>query len=434
LPGATGAVAIAPVPDDWWHLYNDPVLNGLVLDALHSSTDLRVAAARLARAQALVDVARAQGGWSGSASAMVRRAQEAGEQYLLFEKVPVSNEAAFDLDLSYEFDLFGKLRRGIEAASADADAAQAALDLARVTLVAAVVRAYVQNCAVGNELQVAQQALALQQQLAQATRQLRAAGRAVPTDIARANAQVQLVSATLPPLRARRQLAQYELAMLLARAPGALPAAVLTCAAAPRLTQPLPVGDAAALLKRRPDVREAERQLAAATARIGVATAALYPDVSFGISAGTIGLASDIDSPDTNHWAFGPLLNWTFPTNGARERVRAAGADADAALAHFDGVVLNALRETESQLATYANDLERAAALASASHNARQAADDTSRLYGAGRVSLLADLDANRTRLSADAQLAAADSQIALDQVNLFAALGGGWRTAAQQH
>ena len=197
------------------------------------------------------------------------------------------------------------------------------------------------------------------------------------------------------------------------------------------MRQPIPIGDGAALLRRRPDVREAERQLAAATARIGVATGALYPSISIGASAGTTGLAADLFSPTTNRWSFGPLISWTFPVNGQRARVREAEAATAGALAHFDGIVLNALRETQSSLATYAADTQRADALRTAYESARSSADETHRLYQAGRESFLSDLDATRTLTSVHAQVAAAEGQVAADQVRLFLALGGGWEAEA---
>jgi NodT family efflux transporter outer membrane factor (OMF) lipoprotein len=415
------------VPANWWQLYDDPTLNGLVQDALKSNTNLRVAAANLARSRAAVDVANAQGGFSGNATAAVQRAQESGEQFLVFEKLPVENLGNLGINVSYEFDLFGKLKRGVEAARADDAAVEAAADLARITVVADVVQAYVESCSSAEELAVAQESLSLQKQRVALTKRLRDAGRGNQPDVTRGQTQADTLAADIPRFEGRRRVAQYQLAMLLARAPKDLPPAALACDHLPKLKQPIPVGDGAALLKRRPDVREAERQLAASTARIGVATAEMYPDVSFGAGVGTVGLAGDLFSPKTNSWSFGPLINWTFPVNGQRARVRAAEAATGGALAHFDGVVLNALRETQSSLATYAADDQRADSLRTAYQSAKQSADETHRLYVAGREAFLSDLDATRTLTSAHAQVAAAEGQVALDQVRLFLALGGGW-------
>ena len=200
--------------------------------------------------------------------------------------------------------------------------------------------------------------------------------------------------------------------------------------APPTLAQPLPVGDGAALLARRPDVRQAERVLAGATARIGVATAALYPSVSIGLGAGSTGLLTDIGERAANHWSIGSLVSWTFPDGGERARVRQADASAQAALARFDGVVLNALREVETQLSWYSQDLRRNEALRASREQAALAAAQARRLYEAGRTPYLTSLDADRSLASVESALAASEGQIAADQVKLFLALGGGWGTA----
>jgi NodT family efflux transporter outer membrane factor (OMF) lipoprotein len=434
IAGAQNAPVVSgDMPADWWRLYDDPVLDTLVHDALQSNTTLRVAAANLARSRAAVQVANEQGGFSGGASAAFVRAQESAEQYLLFSKLPVEYEGDLGINVSYEVDLFGKLRRGVEAARADDEAVQAAADLARITVVADVVQAYVESCAAGEELAIAQDSLKLTKERVALTKRLRDAGRGNQPDVTRGLTQVQTVAAEIPRFEGRRRIAQYQLAMLLARSPADLPQATLTCARLPRLKQPIPVGDGAALLKRRPDVREAERQLAASTARIGVATAALYPSISIGAGAGTLGIAGDLFTPETNRWSIGPLISWSFPINGQRARVREAEASTNGALAHFDGVVLNALRETQTNLAAYAADDQRAEALRSAYATAKQSADETHRLYAAGRESFISDLDATRTLTSAQAQVAAAESQVAVDQVKLFLSLGGGWEQTQAQ-
>ncbi|MEI7292949.1 efflux transporter outer membrane subunit [Paraburkholderia tropica] len=429
IAGADKApVSQGDVPNDWWRLYDDPTLDQLVQDALQSNASLRVAAANLARSRAALDVANAQGGFSGGATVGFQRAQESAEQYLLFSKLPVENLGSLGVNVSYELDLFGKLRRGVESAQAEDEAVLAAADLARITVVADVVQAYVESCSAGEELAIAQESLKLQQQRVALTKRLRDAGRGNQPDVTRGVTQVQTLAADIPRFQGRQRIAQYQLAMLLAQPPSALPPAVLSCNRLPKLSQPIPVGDGAALLRRRPDVREAERQLASATAKIGVAMAEMYPDISIGASVGSVGIASDLFSPITNSWSFGPLINWTFPANGQRARVRGAQAATAGALAHFDGVVLNALRETQSSLATYAADTQRADSLRTAYGSAQQSADETHRLYSAGRESFLSDLDATRTLTAAHSQVAAAEGQVALDQVKLFLALGGGWQ------
>jgi NodT family efflux transporter outer membrane factor (OMF) lipoprotein len=433
LGAASAAVSQAPVPDDWWRLYDDPTLNGLIAQALAANTDIRVAAASLARADAVVSEAKAAGGFSAAVSGAAERSRESGEAYLLTEPLPAMNLADVGLKVSYQVDLAGRLRRASEAAAADAGATQAALDAAKVTVAADVAEAYVDACAAGEAMAVADDTVALQARSLQATERLTAAGRGSALDVTRARAQLAQARAATPALQARRQADLYRLAALTGRPPAEFPTAVGACAAPPRLTQPIPVGNGAALLARRPDVRQAERALAGATARIGVATAALYPTVSFGLGAGSTGLLADIGQPAANHWSLGSLISWTIPGGGERARVRQADAGADAALARFDGVVLNALRETETALSAYAHDLDRNATLAAARDEAATAEAQARRLRAAGRSPYLTGLDAQRTLAAAQSALAESDGKVAADQVTLFLALGGGWRPAAGQ-
>ncbi|WP_040259431.1 efflux transporter outer membrane subunit [Pseudomonas massiliensis] len=420
-------VVSAPVPNDWWRLYHDPRLDALVRQALASNTDLRVAAANIARARYQTEQAKAEGGFNASISAEAQRLQESGQAFLLTEKVPVDNIGAASIKTSYQFDLWGTLKRGVEAANANADAAQAAADTARITVVADVVRAYTQVCAANEERDIALRSLELQQQGVDLAQRLRDAGRGDETQVTRTQTQFKSLRAELPRYQAERAAGLYRLSMLLARPVEQLPAGVGDCAELPHIAQLLPVGDGSSLLKRRPDIRRAERQLAAATARIGVATGQLYPDISIGATVGTVGLLEDLGGPATNRWGFGPMISWTVPTNGARARIREAEAATQGALASFDGVVLNAVREAQTSLSSYAAALERRDALAEAERSAHQAADQTHQFYLAGRQSFLEDLQATRTYTSARAQLAEANTQVAMLQIDLFLALGGGW-------
>ncbi|UVL56534.1 efflux transporter outer membrane subunit [Pseudomonas sp. B21-035] len=421
------SVVSAPVPKDWWHLYQDERLNELVRQALAANSELRVAAANIAKARAQVEEAEAQGGLNGGVKLGAQRLQESGEAFLQPEKVPVANIGEAIISASYQFDLWGTLKRGVEAAQANADATQAAADTARITLVADVVRAYTQVCAANEEYHIAHESLDLQQQSVTLTQRLRDAGRGDETQVTRSQTQFKSLRAELPRYQAAREAGLYTLSMLLAKPLNQLPAGTGDCAELPHIAQVLPVGDGAALLKRRPDVRQAERSLAAATATIGVATGQLYPDISIGAQVGTIGILENLGKPATNRWGFGPLLTWNVPTNGSRARIREAEASTQAALAHFDGVVLNAIRETQTSLAQYSALLARRDALADAERSAQLAADQTHRFYQAGRESFLADLQATRTYTEMRAQLAAANTQVAMGQIGLFLALGGGW-------
>jgi NodT family efflux transporter outer membrane factor (OMF) lipoprotein len=431
LGADTAAVSQADVPDDWWRLYDEPTLDELVQTALAANTDIRVAAANLARARAAVDEVRAARGVNGSAHFAVDHGQMSGEAHLIDKQLPVETTGDLGFGVSYDLDLFGKLKRASEAAKADAEASQAGLDLARVNVAAAVAAAYVDACAAGEDLAVAKRTIALQETDLAVTERLVNAGRSGAVDLTRARALLAQARSEPPSFEARRRADLFSLAALTGRPPAEFPKAVADCAEPPRLRQPLPVGEGgAALLARRPDVREAERSLAAATARIGVAVAELYPDVTIGMSGGSSGLLSDLGKAAANYWGVGSLISWQFPTGGAQARIRGSGAAADGALARFDGVVLNALRETETGLTTYAHDLDRNAELRQARDQAAIAHQQVQQLYRAGRRPFLDALDAERTLAQAEAALAQSNGQVAGDQVKLFLALGGGWRQA----
>ena len=430
-----GAAAVATtlpaVEGMWWSLYDDPALDVLVRQALKVNAQVRVATARLAQAQARYAQARAAGGPDAAVHGAVARSRTSAESMLLAEPLPPADVAEGGLSLSYQLDLFGRLRRAAEAAHASAEAAQAASDLARITVAAAVVGAYAEICHSNHELQVAHRSIRVQQRSRDVAARLLSAGRGTSTAVARADSQLALLQASVPPLETQRLAAGYELAALLDLAPDQVPAAAMQCAQAPVLKQAIPVGDGAALLRRRPDVRQAERALAAATAEVGVATAALYPDIRLGASFGASGALEDFGKPATQLWSLGPLISWSLPDRGAHARVAAARAGADAALAEFDRVVLGALKETQTLLTRYAQDLRRETALRASRDQARTAAADEQRLYQAGRHPYLSSLDANRTLAGADAALASIEAQVTQDQIRLFLALGGGWHAGA---
>jgi outer membrane protein TolC len=190
------------------------------------------------------------------------------------------------------------------------------------------------------------------------------------------------------------------------------------------------VGDGRALLSRRPDVRQAERRLAAETARIGVATADLYPRITLGGSVGsTSNSIADMFGGGPFRWLAGSLISWAFPNmEGTRAKIAVAQASSKAALAGFDGAVLKALQETETALSAYARTLERQQALRATVEQARIAARITRAQLREGRVDSLVVLDSERTLAGAEADLAQADAQVAEAQIDLFRALGGGWQ------
>jgi len=414
-------------PSEWWRLYASAQLDELVTAALVANTDLRIAQASLERSAALLREARAARQPTAEINFDPSFQQLSPESYLHSGTLSPTGLYDTGVSVSYELDLFGRLKRGVEAAKADDEAVRAAYDLTKVAVAAETARAYADVCNAGEELEVTRRSLQLQVQSTETTRRLVEAGRTSSLDLTRSSGQVAQVRANVPALEAQRMNALYRLAALTGKPPAEYPRSVESCATAPHLQQPLPIADATALLRRRPDVREAERELAAATARIGVATADLYPRVTLGASAGSTGATEDFLTTPTNRFGIGLAIHWQANQSLARARIAQASAAEKLVLARFDGVVLTALRDTESALTTYSRDLQRDSDLTTAQARAREAEQQAKRLYVGGKMDFLALLDAQRTLASADDAVASSHARLATDQVAIFLALGGGW-------
>lgn len=415
-------------PDRWWHLYGDPRLDAYVREALAANTDLRAADANLRRAKATVLEYRARGAVQADVDASGTLTHTGG--YAQASAAPQSY--ALGLHLSYPLDLAGGIRRGIEAANADAEAVAAARDQVRVVVAAAVTRAYLQVCTRNHTLAATRQVLAIQHATLEATRRLAAGGRGTDFDVSRAGAAVNRSAAGIPHLLAERQAALFELAALMGRVPADYPREAEACPRPPELEQALPVGEGWQLLQRRPDIRAAERSLAAATAMIGVETAELYPRVTLGASLGTAGTRGQPLSADGFGASVGPLLSWHWPNRRvAKARIAAAGANVDAALASFDGIVLQALRQTETALSACTQELERERSLAQARGDAARAAGQAQQLYRFGRIDVLDVLSAQAALADAESALAASRAERVDRQMDVFLSLGGGWAAGA---
>lgn len=416
-------------PGRWWSLFRDPLLDSLIEEALRANTDLRVAATNLRRARAVLRETRAgrlpSTEISGSATYARTPAQPG-------TPAGAAEGDSYDVgfDLSYQLDLFGRITRAIQASRADAEAVQAAFDLTRITVAAETTRAYADACSAGRQLTVARDTLRIQEQTFDLTRRLFEGGRGTALETSQAGALLEQTRAAIPTLEAQRQTALFRLAVLIGRPPADFPAQVAACERAPALASPIPVGDGAALIARRPDIRRAERNLAAATARVGVATADLYPSISLGGSIGsTAGSPGGLFSSDGFRFGLGPLISWTFPNVAvARARVVQAEASAEGALAEFDGAWLNALQETESGLTRYARELDRLAALRRARTQSAEAARIARLRYQAGREPFQSVLDVERTLAQTDAAVAQSEAQLSDNLITLFLALGGGWQ------
>lgn len=421
-------VSSAQPSANWWRLYDDPVLDDMVRDALAANTDIRVAVARLAKARASLREEHGAREPQIGVAASAQYGRVPGPQLPGEKRTDIQVDAA--LDVAYEVDLFGRISRRIEAAKGDVGAAAADSDAVRVAVVSDTVRAYADAVSSAERIAVAERIVTLLDQSLALTEQRRQVGLATGLDTARIATLRDQRRAEIPLLEAERQGALFRLATLTGRTPRELPAQAAARSRTLRLDQPIPVGDGAELLARRPDVRAAERRLAAATARIGVASADLYPRITLGGSVGSSGSGiGNIFGANPLTWLIGPLISWTANRSAARARVAGARADTQAALATFDGAVLEALEETETALSTYQQSLNRRDSLRAARDQAETAARITRARQREGDISSLELIDTERTAAEAEAAVAEADASIANAQVDLFRALGGGWQS-----
>lgn len=415
------------LPARWWSLYEDPVLDALEEQALAANTDLRVAGANLARSAAMVRSVKGISDPQMALDASVERARLSGESFLKYETLPVTNLGIGKGAISYQLDLFGQIRRRVERAGAEHEATEALVEAVQVTVAAEVARAYVAVCGENEAQNLAEERLNIEERLADTARRLHTAGKTGASEVTRAEGLVLAARARLPLHRAGARAALYRLAFLLGRAPSDYPREAEACHALPELERPLPIGDGSALLSRRPDVRAAERTLAASTAGIGIARADLYPHVTLGFGGGTFGLLEDVGSAMAGHWSLGSMISWIFPTRAQLARIDAARAETDRSLAAFDGTVLQALRETETALVFYRENHNRAADLSEMRAHAETLAAQDRQLFHAGKTGLAGELASQLQLVQARDDERAARDEVAQSQVDLFLALGGGW-------
>ena len=423
----------ASPPDAWWELYGDERLNALVAEALHANRDLAAAEANLRAARAVLSAVRAAQYPQTEISAAGVRGRDAPTDEILelTGRRPETIWLFEDLfQVAYEVDLFGRIHRQVEAARANTQASVAARDSVRVVVAAETVRAYAAVCALGEEVAVSRRSLEIVSREADITSRRFQAGGGTSFEVKRSLALVGQVRATVPTLEGQRRAALFTLAALLGRTPASAPFELESCTEPPHLATLVPVGDGEQLIRRRPDVRQAERRLAAATAQIGVATAELYPSVRlFGFYGGAATQVSDLGTNAGLTWGVGPAISWNFPNqSAARARVRQAQASEAAALATFDAVVLTALKETEQALAVYGATLQNRAALVEAREQIHGAFDIARHGEAAGALSSLDLLTTEQSLVALDAAVAASDAALVLDQIALFKALGGGWQ------
>lgn len=426
----------------WWQNFRDPVLSRLVERAIVSNLNLQVAEARILEARANRRVV--AGGWwprvdlsgeyrrtgSGGSSGSAASSVQSGGTAVVETGGGGRNLFQTGLDAAWELDFFGGVRRSVEAATANIQAAVEDRRDVLVTLAAEVGLDYVNLRRYQQQIVIAENNLKVQQHTAEITRKRYAAGFVSSLDVANANAQVAATEAQIPVLQSAARGTIYSLSVLLALPPAALEKELAATGPIPLTPPVVPVGLPSELLRRRPDIRAAEAQLHAATADIGVATAALFPQFSLTGSVGVLSteITSLIDWSN-RFWSVGPTLVLPIFDGGRiRAKIDVQNAIAKQALLTYQQTVLTALQDVETALVAYAKEQQHHAALTRAVVYSRKAVDIATQLYVAGQTDFLNVLTAQGLLFSREDALAQSTTTLSTDLIALYKALGGGWQ------
>ncbi len=433
-PEQGGLKKRATAPDQlavWWHCLNDPLLSRLIEEAAANNLDLKLAAARLTEARARRGYAAADRYPTLQAGAGVTRTGSSEET----GSGRTSDSFGLQFDASWELDLFGGKRRTLEAADATAEAALEDLRATRVSLLAEVALAYLELRSWQAQLAILQSNITSQTETWQIARWRNKAGLVTQLDEDQARVSLEQTRALLPTLQGSLEQTKNSLALLLGRPPGAL-TELANPAALPFVPAELAIGIPADTLRQRPDIRRAERKLAAATAQIGVATAARYPDLSLSGSVGLQALAvNNLFQPSAMLYSLAANTLMTIFDGGRISRnIEIQNALQEQAELQYRSSVLTALRDVENSLIAYSQELNRRESLKQAALAAQSAADIAGSQYRAGLVDFQSVLETQRSLLSTQEQLVRCEATVVSNLARLYKALGGGWsRTEAEK-
>ncbi len=424
---------------EWWRIFGDATLNSLIVRAVRSNYDLRIADARLREARAQREFSAADF-WptvDGSASYSRVRNSEHGTLPNLPNNPLENNLYQAGFDAAWEVDVFGGKRRALEAATADVSASVYDCNDSLVSLVAEVARNYIDVRGLQQRLAITRENIKSQQDALEITQARFKGGVASELDVTQAAALLAGTRAQLPALEMSLKQTMHQLAVLLGEQPGALLTELAEQAPIPPAPPEVPVGLPSELLRRRPDLRRAERQLAAATARIGVQTADLFPKFSLIGSPGLQSVnASDWFTSGSRFWSAGPTVQWRLLDFGRiRSNIRVADARQEEALAVYEKTILIALQDVENALVGYAKEQVRYRSLEDQANADKRAVELSNELYTKGLADFLNVLDAQRSLYQAQDQLVQSQEAVSQDLIALYKALGGGWegeRTVAQ--
>lgn len=412
----------------WWNALNDPVLTGLMKRAAAGSIDLKSAEARIREARARRGLARADAFPTLDASGSITRSRST-------ETAGVrSNETLYaaGFDAAWELDIFGGVRRNVEAADANIDYSREDRRDVLVTLTAEVALNYIDARTYQARIAVAEANLASQSETWQLTVWRNQAGLSDELSVQQARYNLENTRAQIPTLRASLSASCNRIAVLLGEQPGTIQAELAKAAPIPAVPAKIAVGVPADLLRRRPDIRKAERALAAQTAKIGVAAADLYPKFKI---AGSIGLqspnAGDFFTSASSWYSFGPSVSWRiFDAGAVRRSIDIQTALQEQAFLAWQSAVLGALEEAENALAAFAEEQDRRRALAEATKAAQEAAKLARLKYESGLADFTNVLEAERSVLTFQEQLTQSEGTMTANLIRLYKRLGGGWDAA----
>jgi multidrug efflux system outer membrane protein len=419
----------------YWTGFGDPILTGLIENALAHNKDLSIAAANLQAARAAKRLAGFDLYPTATLAGSYTHNLDSQQELPGYDE----NQRHFDtaqagFDGLWELDLFGRVRRNVEAARGDVGAAAATLQDARVSVIAETARNYFILRGLQDQLALTERNADNQLSTFKLTQTRLEAGRGNQLDSSRAEAQWQTTLASIPTLQASIATTRYRLSVLTGQQPTALDQLLSPQGPLPALPGLNAIGTPEQLLRRRPDVRVAERRLAAATARVGVAMGDLFPKVTLLGEAGYLAPKfGDFGQSEARFFTVGPSITWAaFDLGRVRTRISSAKDQTDAALAAYQSAVLGALEDTEGALINYGHSQTRREALRVAAAASDKAADLARRRFEGGLIDFLEVLDAERTALSAELLLSQSRTDAATSLIAVYKALGAGWEAAAQ--
>ncbi|WP_321878882.1 efflux transporter outer membrane subunit [Paraburkholderia bannensis] len=434
-------VTTTRAPSEWWLAFNDPQLNALIAAAFEHNPDLRAAQARLRESRAQLQTQRGAEMPKVSASAAAPRLREPNLSALSQSSGSSSSSGGggplqfytAGFDASWEIDLFGGTRRAVEAASDEADAVQADLADAQVSLAAEVAQAYIDLRDEQQRLLIAQRTAELQQQSLTLTEQRRAGGTAADVDVERLTTQVETTRSTITPLASQVETSLDQLAVLTGKAPGALDAELATPGPLPVLPASVPVSDPATMFAQRPDIRAAERRLASSNAQIGEHVADFLPKLTlFGDLGFTAADPGHLLRKNNFSWVGVPYLQWNlFDFGRTLGAVHGAQASRDEAEARYEKAVLAALQDANGALSRYGYQREHLVTLQKVQNSAQRSAVLMRQRYRAGTSTLVDLLDTQRSEFLAQQDVISGQAELLKDFISIQKSLGLGWRSNA---